>query len=426
MKQVFPLQNPLNKASYTELPSTAGIYLFKKGKTYLYIGKSINIKARVLSHVENSTQDTKEYVIVSQSDSIETQITDSEFKALLLESELIQIHHPKYNVVWRDGKSHLYIKITEEKYPKIYPVRKEDDKKSLYFGPFSSTADVESLLRTIRRIIPFCSQRKISKRACFYHKIGLCDPCPNNIGSRGKEYRRNIRRIVSLLLGKTGILLNSMNRELKTAIIEERYEEGLKIRNRIQTLQYLLQNRSFERYGEHDFDNSGESLQALFSLISPYFPHLPNLNRIECYDISNLSQKQGTGSMVVLTNGLIDKSQYRKFKIKNEKIQSDFDMLDEVITRRFKNKWEKPSLIIVDGGKPQVRRIMQVTEKIGIEIPILGIAKGPDRFILGVKGMPTINPRTNNLGYRLIQLIRDESHRFARKYHLFLRDREML
>lgn len=426
MKQVFPLQKPLSKASYTELPSTAGIYLFKKGKTCLYIGKSINIKARVLSHVENSSQDTKEYAIVSQSDSIETQITDSEFKALLLESELIQIHHPKYNVIWRDGKSHLYIKITEEKYPKIYPVRKEDDKKSLYFGPFSSTRDVESLLRTIRRIIPFCSQKKVTKKPCFYHKIGLCDPCPNDIGSRGKEYRRNIRRIVSLLLGKTGILLNSMNRELKLAIKEERYEEGLKIRNRIQTLQYLIQNRSFERYGEHDFNNSEESLQALFSLISPYFPNFSNLNRIECYDISNLSQKQGTGSMVVLTNGLIDKNQYRRFKIKNEKIQSDFDMLDEVITRRFRNKWEKPSLIIVDGGKPQVRRIMQVLEKLEIQIPILGIAKGPDRFILGIKGMPTINPRTNNLGYRLVQLIRDESHRFARKYHLFLRDKEMI
>lgn len=426
MKQIFPLQNPKNKASYAELPSTAGIYLFKKGKTYLYIGKSINIKARVLSHVENSSQDPKENAIISQSDSIETQITDSEFKALLLESELIQIYHPKYNVIWRDGKSYLYIKITEEKYPKIYPVRKEDDKKSLYFGPFSSTHDVESLLRTIRRIIPFCSQKKITKRACFYHKIGLCDPCPNDIGSRGAEYRRNIRRIVSLLLGKTDLLLKSMNRDLKRAIKDEKYEEGMKIRNRIQTLQYLIQNRSFERYGEHDFNNSEESLQALFSLITPYFHNLSHLKRIECYDISNLSQKQGTGSMVVLTNGLIDKNHYRRFKIKNEKIQSDFDMLDEVITRRFRNKWEHPSLIIVDGGRPQVRRVMQVLEKLDINISILGIAKGPDRFILGVKGMPTINPRTNNLGYRLVQLIRDESHRFARKYHLFLRDREMI
>lgn len=426
MKQVLPLQNPLSKASYAELPSTAGIYLFKKGKTYLYIGKSINIKARVLSHVENAKQDAKENAIISQSDSIETQITDSEFKALLLESELIQIHHPKYNVIWRDGKSHLYIKITEEKYPKIYAVRKEDDNKSLYFGPFSSTRDVESLLRSIRRIIPFCAQKKITKRPCFYHKIGLCDPCPNDIGTRGKEYRRNIKRIVSLLLGKTDLLLRGMRNELKKAIRDEKYEEGLKIRNRIQTLEYLIQNRSFERYGEHDFDNSKQSLQALFSLISPYFPNFSNLDRIECYDISNLSQKQGTGSMVVLTNGLIDKGQYRKFKIKNEKIQSDFDMLDEVLTRRLKNDWNKPSLIVIDGGKPQIRRILQVLKNSGVEIPLLGIAKDPDRFIMGVDGLPTIKPRSNNLGYRLIQLIRDESHRFARKYHLFLRDREML
>ena len=152
MKHVFPFK--IHSIRYhTPDFLRLRVFICLKRKTYLYIGKSINIKARVLSHVENSQQDTKEFAIVSQSDSIETQITDSEFKALLLESELIQIHHPKYNVIWRDGKSHLYIKITEEKYPKIYPVRKEDDKKSLYFGPFSSTRDVESLLRTIRRII---------------------------------------------------------------------------------------------------------------------------------------------------------------------------------------------------------------------------------------------------------------------------------
>lgn len=73
-------------------------------------------------------------------------------------------------------------------------------------------------------------------------------------------------------LGRTGILLNSMNRELKTAIKGEQYEECLKIRSRIQTLQYLIQNRSFERYDEHDFNNSEESLQALFTLISPISP----------------------------------------------------------------------------------------------------------------------------------------------------------
>lgn len=426
MRQNFRLQNPLDRKSYVSLPSTSGVYIFKNQKKYLYIGKSVNIKARVLSHIENSKQDAKEFAIISGADSLETRITDSEFKALLLESELIQIHHPKYNVIWRDGKSHLYIKITEERYPKIYPVRREDDGKSLYFGPFSSTRDVEYLLRMIRRIIPYCSQKKVTRKACFYHKIGLCDPCPNNIGSRGREYRRNIRRIVSLLLGRTGILLNSLNRDLKKTMSREQYEVCLKIRNRIQTLEYLVQNRSFGRYDEHDFDSSQPGLESLFSHISPYFPCLSDLRRIECYDISNLSQKQGTGSMVVLTDGLIDKDQYRRFRIKNTKIESDFEMLEEVVARRFGNKWERPSLVIVDGGKPQVRRIMRVMKKIGMNIPVLGIAKGPDRFIMGVDGLPTVRPRVNDLGYRLVQLIRDESHRFARKYHLFLRDREML
>ena len=368
MRQNFRLQNPLDRKSYVSLPSTSGVYIFKNQKKYLYIGKSVNIKARVLSHIENSKQDAKEFAIISGADSLETRITDSEFKALLLESELIQIHHPKYNVIWRDGKSHLYIKITEERYPKIYPVRREDDGKSIYFGPFSSTRDVEYLLRMIRRIIPYCSQKKVTRKACFYHKIGLCDPCPNNIGSRGREYRRNILLIVSLLLGRTGILLNSLNRDLKKTMSREQYEVCLKIRNRIQTLEYLVQNRSFGRYDEHDFDSSQPGLESLFSHISTYFPCISDLRRIECYDISNLSQKQGTGSMVVLTDGLIDKDQYRRFRIKNTKIESDFEMLEEVVARRFGNKWERPSLVIVDGGKQQVRRIMRVMKKIGMNI----------------------------------------------------------
>ena len=124
-----------------KLPSTSGIYIFKKNKSYLYVGKSVNIKARVKSHFENAKIDIKESLIVKNSDSIDYVITDSEIKALLLEAELIQKYHPKYNVIWRDNKSYLYVKITvKEEYPKILLVRRENDGKSKYFGPFPSFA----------------------------------------------------------------------------------------------------------------------------------------------------------------------------------------------------------------------------------------------------------------------------------------------
>src|SRR3989339_366100 len=131
----------LSTPGVENLPSTTGIYLFKKNNTILYIGKSVNIKARVLSHIENAKIDTKESLIISQTNKIEYIITDSEFKALILEAQLIQKHLPKYNVIWKDNKSYLYIKITiKDKFPKISLIRKTDiiHDQNYYSGPFSS------------------------------------------------------------------------------------------------------------------------------------------------------------------------------------------------------------------------------------------------------------------------------------------------
>src|SRR3989339_1869392 len=120
-------------------PSTIGIYLFKRDKTVNYIGKSVNIKARLLSHLENSKLDNKERSIIANSNKIETIITESEFKALILEAKLIREFQPKYNSIWKDDKSPLYIKITiKNEFPKVLLSRKENDKQNLYFGPFSS------------------------------------------------------------------------------------------------------------------------------------------------------------------------------------------------------------------------------------------------------------------------------------------------
>jgi len=435
LNQSYPLINPFDRVSYANLPSTTGVYIFKKSDEYLYIGKSVNVKSRVLTHVESAAVIEKEHAIISQSDTLTVIVTDSEFKALLLESQLIQNCKPKYNVIWRDGKSHLYIKITAEEYPKIIPVRKENDLKSSYFGPFSSSKDVEDLLHIIRKIVPYCSQKKITSRACFYSKIDLCNPCPNKIYSTTdelekkllkKEYRNNIRKVVEILKGKTEKLFDSMNRELKEAIKKENYEKGIELRNRLYTLEYLTKYRSFSRYSENDFNTSQSSLSKLENLLSLHFSVINDLKRIECYDISNLSQKQATGSMVVLTDGLIDKGQYRKFKIKNMSLQSDFDMLEEVVKRRFHNPWPHPSLIVIDGGRPQIRRVIKVLKALDINIPVMGIAKHPDRLILGLKKFLTLKLPTHDLALRLIQMIRDESHRFARKYHLLLREKAML
>jgi excinuclease ABC subunit C len=130
--------------------------------------------------------------------------------------------------------------------------------------------------------------------------------------------------------------------------------------------------------------------------------------------------------MVVLVNGLIEKNQYRRFKIKNISKNSDFDMMEEAITRRFKNKWEHPDLIVLDGGKPQLQKIQKVLRTVSISIPVIGIAKNPDRLVIPNDTYTSLRLSSHNKGLQLIQMLRDESHRFAKKYHLFLRRKSML
>ncbi len=418
------------------IPATTGIYIFKKNNKVLYIGKSINILARVKSHFENAKISTKEARIVYDSNKIKCIITDSDLKAILLESKLIQKNKPKYNVVWKDDKSYLYIKITiKDKYPKIFIVRKENDKKSRYFGPFSSYKTLYELLREIRKVFPYCAQKKISKKACFYSKIKLCNPCPSNIEKEKnikliKEfkriYKKQIMQIIRILEGKTDFVLKGLYIKLKILSKNKNtYEQALVLRNKIDRFEKLI-NQSLVKFDDVlSYNESEKALKELIIILNKYLVKVKSLKRIECYDISSTGQKDAAASMVVLINGLINKSKYKRFKIKNLNLKSDIEMIKEVIKRRIKYKY-KPNLIVIDGGKPQVRIVQYVLKNAKINIPVIGIAKHPDRLIMGNKYFPIIRPDINNLGFNLIRLLRDESHRFAKKYHIFLRSKKMI
>lgn len=432
----------MRREDANKLPTTTGVYIFKRDEHILYIGKSINLKARVLSHIENAKIDIKEAGIITNSNVIEYIVTDSEFKALILEAQLIRKHKPKYNSRWRDDKSPLYIKITiKDTYPKIYTIRKEFDGKSKYFGPFPSVKSIYEILREIRRVFPFCTQKNITKRPCFHSKIGLCNPCPNDVKKTADEtekkrltklYRKNLFNIKKVLQGKTDPVLTSLYKLLKQLAAAQRYEEALIIRNKIAHFENLLHRKLFSPDITPRFNLASESTTSLVNLLKPYFPALTNLHRIECYDISNFAQKEATASMVVFTDGLIDKKEYRRFKIKNLKLQSDFQMMREIFERRFKrhlagtpDQREAPDLLVVDGGKPQVRIIATALYELGVTIPLIGIAKHPDRLVMGVDQYPMLRPSIHQLGFNMIRAMRDESHRFAKKYHLFLRNKKM-
>ncbi len=415
-----------------DIPSAIGVYIFEdeKGKA-LYIGKSVNVKARVFSHIRAADISSKEEKIVKKAKRIKVFLVPSEYSALILESRLIQKEKPKYNKNWQDDKSYLYIKITNEEFPKVYPVREKEVKDALfYIGPFSSLNVVTSLLRSIRKIFPFCSQKRIGKRACFYSKIGLCNPCPSQIEKLQdvklykelkNKYLQNINGVIELLKGNDSLLKEHFYEKLEKLKNEERFEEAIKMREQIKRLE-ALQRLSFEEKEVGELEDEWKKLEKFFKEKLG----IKKLSRIECYDISNLSGKLATGSMVVMKEGVLDKGEYRRFKVKF-KSAGDQERLVEVVKRRFKNDWERPDIILLDGGISQVKFVKRALEEEGIDIPVVGLAKNPDRLVIPLeRGALYFRSFSKNKFLNFLRLLRDESHRFAKKYHLLLRKKKLL
>lgn len=430
---MFKDRVPCNKKSVKSVPSTTGVYVFVRETRPIYIGKSINLRARLKSHFENAKLNAKERALTN-AEQIEYLVTDSEFKAILLESKLIQKLKPLYNVRWRDDKSYLYIKVTiQDVYPKILVTRKENDGKSIYFGPFSSIRIIKSILKEVRKTIPYCSQNKLSKARCFYSKINLCNPCPNQIENitditlKNRQhtlYKTNIKLIIKILNGKIEIIQNTLYSQLNKLKISQDYEKAIVLRDRIINFERLVNNKKFNEDLISEYNQSPKRLLSLSDLLHPYFS-IKYFQRIECFDMSTLGFQDSTASMVVFTDGMSDKQEYKRFRLKKSNV-SDVHMFSEVFVRRFKHNWPKSDLIILDGGKPQVRMGLSVLKKLSVNIPIIGIAKKPDRIIIGKLDMPTLRPQSSDPGFILVKEMRDEAHRFARKYHLFLRYKKMV
>lgn len=432
--------------SHLDAPSTAGVYRYLRGSEILYIGKAINLKARLSSHSQMAKLDERERLIVEGADRIEVTETDTEFKALLLEAELIRTLRPQYNRAWKDDKTYLYITFDlSDPYPRPQFSRAHDLKvasrlkstaKYHIFGPFPNTRVAEEILRVIRHLIPFCTVKHVSNRPCFYSKIGLCDPCPGRITKlpdiekvlAKRKYRKQILQVLRVLSGQIEPVIKELTLEMNERSRHEDFESALAIRTKIERFRRYIETHKFG-HSEMEFNTSSSKLEALQTLLSPHFNNLGSLKRIECYDASNSALFHSTVSLVVATSGLLDRGQYRKFKIKSPRARSDFDRLTEAIKRRLKylknglsrgdaSRFTRPDLIVIDGGAPQVRKLQQIIDQLPEPIAYVGLAKRPDRLIL--PNLETITPPIDNPGFQLLQSLRDEAHRFANKYRKIL------
>jgi len=425
-------------STFPDVPSTPGVYQFVGKHKPIYIGKSVNLRARLRSHYQNTKLDQKERKIWENAVALRYTVVDNDFMAILLESELIKKYQPIYNLITKDDTSLLYIVINlHHKFPKPLLIRARDlvsHDKAIIFGPFPSRQVAEELLKVIRHLIPFCTSKGLGKRACFYSHLGLCDPCPNSINSISipadqksltLRYRHQLRQVVKILSGNTTPVISELTSQMKRLSQTENYDEALRLRDKIDNFQYWIDNHSFSDTRPFQYNQSQERFISLKKLLQSYLQH-PSLHRIECYDASNLVSGTDTVSLVVLIDGKIDKSAYRRFKIKNPRANSDFARLEEALTRRFHNTWPLPDLIVLDGGKPQVRMARRVLDQLPYPPDLIGLAKNPDRLIIShANDYLTLSPPLNHPGFSLLKLLRDESHRFANSYRKVLEKQSM-
>jgi len=416
----------INKNKINELPKTSGVYLFKAGKETIYIGKAINIQNRVKNHFSQPSY--RDNLFIEKVDKIGFLETDSEIEALILEANLIKKYQPKFNVVWRDDKNYFYVAIAqnENKVPYVFITHQPEVRRGqtspktglkilgglTSIGPFIEGTALKKTLRFLRKVFPYYTTKKHSKNKCTYCHLDLC-PGPNPDLA---EYKKNIKKLILILKGKRNAVLNSLKKEMKSASKENKFEQAMKIRDRIFALQQVM---------SHTRVIESEKQKLVRS-------NLTNFHRIECYDVSNIQGKQATGSMVVFVDGKPAKNLYRKFKIKMKNEPNDIAMLKETLERRFAHsEWKYPEVILIDGGgaqlnvainsKSEARNPKQIQN-----IKIISIAKGKQELFIENKKNPIPLKSLPQEVYNLIKNLDDEAHRFAIAYHKKLRKKSLL
>ena len=403
------------KRKIKTLPDSAGVYLMKgRAGEIIYIGKAASLKKRVTSYFRQRPLSARLQALIDNIKDIDYIVTASEAEALLLEAGLIKSNQPKYNVALSDDKNYPLLKLTlNEKFPRLLITRRVKGDGARYFGPFTEAKLLRQALAFLRRVFPLRTCKTMPKTACLNYYLRQClAPCADKTDA--KRYNETVNHLVMFLEGKRPGLLKQLEARMAAASNEKRYEEAALIRDQIRALTAAV---LIPKKGQGIINQLGALKEISHLKKEP--------QRIEAFDVSNISGKEAVGSMVAFLNGKPHKDGYRRFKIKEVKGIDDYGMIREIVHRRYadllKQKEQPPNLIIIDGGKGHLSNAIAELEKLGLkDIPIMAIAKEFDHIYLPGKSEP-IKLAPNSLVLYLIQRIRDEAHRFAIGYHKVLR-----
>lgn len=427
------------------LPKTPGVY-FHKDKTgkIIYIGKAARLNSRVRQYFQASRlRDPKTDALVAEIVDVDWIEVETELDALFLEAEQVRRYLPPYNILLRDDKSLSFVRIDiDSPHPTVSLVHQPLDDKAKYFGPYYSTYSVKKALKFLRKVFPFDWQRPqaSARRASLDYHIGLSPGLEQGRTSL-KDYRTNLKQLMKYLKGGRKKIVEEIEKSMKTAAKAKNFEQAAIYRNQLRNLKSLNHQIVFS---DREFMDLSKDA-GLFELTE-----LLNLTavpkRIEGFDISHMSGTDTVASMVVFSSGIPDKAAYRKFKMRIPG-NDDFAHMHEVVTRRVSEKnvkqWGLPQLFLIDGGKGQLGAALKALNENSKNIPAIGLAKQSEQIVVAKDHAETILnqqfakkiratieesddyylvnvPHDSHL-VKLLQRIRDESHRFAVSYHSVLK-----
>lgn len=471
---------------YAKSPHKPGVYWFMNARGgVIYVGKAKDLKNRLASYTQLTQLHGKTKRMVMEATSLKFEVQESELVALLVEAELIRLHQPQFNVLLKDDKTPLYIYVTKDLYPQVKTTRKKEVKRLMakegitkqdLFGPYQSAYRAKEILKMVRPIFRWCDhpatelqikakeKQQLQERVlhpedgttdflepkktinpvilkpCFYYHIGRCSgACIGKISP--EEYQKMIDQLRQFLTGKSKEVLHFFKEQMKVASENMEYELAAQYRDGIRLIEGFLKPtfkikpdlklpKLYESIVHEGLLHLRKEIRQFYSLSKDY-----PLHRIEGFDVSNIQGKNAAVSMVVFTEGKPDKANYRLFNIRTLDIPNDYHMMKEAVTRRQNHpEWGQPSLILIDGGRGQLRSALSVWNW---EVPVVSIVKNPDRLVIPIFADPS-KPSVTNLKYHfvhfppdhptltLLQQIRDESHRFAKKQHTKLRNKAIV
>ena len=243
--------NNLIKSKLELLPTSPGCYIHKdKNGIIIYVGKAKNLRNRVRSYFRGS-HDTKTEALVSEIVDFEFIVTESNIEALLLEINLIKENKPKYNIMLKDDKSYPFIKITNERYPRLIITRQVKKDGGLYFGPYPDVGAANEIKRLLDRIFPFRKCTNPPSKVCFYYHIGQC--MAHTICKKDEDYFKSMAQEVSdFLKGQDDKIINDLKGKMATAAQTMEFERAAEYRDLIQAIGTL---RTKQRVMAKDLQN---------------------------------------------------------------------------------------------------------------------------------------------------------------------------